>query len=187
MQQPPCRSQSHSSNVIPNLVDQAILSLLRLTALRFSQLVILFFAVHLAISITAPISAHFSNAALSDPAYGLLSFTCHQIPARCFHILGESMGICQRCASLDVGILLGGFFWTLGTSKFPSLSGRAMAVIGGICLLPIALDGTASLLGITGSSPERRVFTGLVAGLWLGTLIVTKLRSFCADAARLLD
>jgi len=37
--------------------------------------------------------------------YGFFSFICHQDPARSWHILGEPLPVCIRCASIYFGFL----------------------------------------------------------------------------------
>ena len=188
MQHPPRLTAQTLRRLPSESVDDTLRAALRNIARYFPYGVVLLFLFLLLLSIAAPFFAHFGHSGLSEPSYGLLSWTCHQLPERCFRILGHPVGICQRCASLDFGLLVGSLA-LLATGKLAFLfAGRTgLVMTGGICLLPLAIDGTASFVGLWDSPPAVRMLTGLVAGLWLGGLIIARMRPFCRDAARLLD
>ena len=57
-----------------------------------------------------------------------LGYFCHQLPSRCFNIIGNQMGICCRCMGLYLGVSLYGLYMLRGKqSVYIILSGFSAA------------------------------------------------------------
>lgn len=101
------------------------------------------------------------------PWYGLAELNEHLgylAPARFLGdaYLGYKSAFCQRDVAIYAGHLLGGLLF--GLLRRRVRVGRWQVFLLVIGLLPIALDGTAQLLGLLESTALRRTVTGLLFG-----------------------
>jgi uncharacterized membrane protein len=135
------------------------------------------------LAIVAPILVASGHPGLARPIYGYFSFFCHQRSDRSFHLSGEKMACCERCAaiygSLAVGSIL--FFALRDHIKPPRL--RYI----GYFALPLALDGFSQLVGFRESTVALRVITGAFFGLSLSWLIYPYLEKGFADMREKLE
>jgi uncharacterized membrane protein len=129
------------------------------------------------LAIVAPVLVASGHPGLARPIYGYFSFFCHQRSDRSFHLSGEKMACCERCAaiygSLAIGSIL--FFALRDQIKPPRL--RYI----GYFALPLALDGLSQLVGFRESTVALRVITGALFGLSLSWLIYPYLEKGFAD------
>jgi uncharacterized membrane protein len=134
-------------------------------------------------AILAPILVAAGHPNLARPIYGYFSFFCHQRADRSFHLSGEKMACCERCAAvygtLAVGSIL--FFILRDHIKPPRL--RYI----GYFALPLALDGLSQLAGFRESTTELRVITGAIFGLSLSWLIYPYLEKGFAEMREKLE
>ncbi len=57
--------------------------------------------------LAAPLLKHAGWTQSADMLYSFFSRVCHQDDARSFHVEGEKIGVCIRCAAIYFGFLLG--------------------------------------------------------------------------------
>jgi len=94
------------------------------------------------------------------PAYGdllrwLLHPVCHQIPARSFEFLGETLGACHRCMGLYVGFTLGVLLWPGMRRAAARLAANPRWVVA--FFVPLAIDW------LVDNTPVSRFATGVLA------------------------
>ena len=90
--------------------------------------------------------------------YGFLHPLCHQRAERSFALCGHKMGLCARCTGFFLGLALFGTVHLIFPTR-KSLSFTVMILL----ILPMAVDGTAQLLGFWNTSNIPRLFTGIAA------------------------
>jgi uncharacterized membrane protein len=115
-----------------------------------------FVAVLLLFSFAAPLLAKL-NASEGNIAYRILHFFCHQQPSRCWMLFDHKMGLCVRCCSMLLAIII---------AKACSLYSRQRYAIV-ILLTPMLMDGGTQLLGMRESTALLRCITGTLAGIAL--------------------
>lgn len=128
----------------------------------------------------APWLAGRGATAASRVLYALFSPVCHQAAGRCFAIHGHPLAVCGRCLGIYTGFAAGLLAYPLlrGFSAKPALpAARAFA----IAILPLAVDGTAGVLGLWRSSIGLRFATGFV---W-GTILPFYVLAGAVDLVRL--
>ena len=111
---------------------------------------------------------------------------CHQIPERTFEAGGYLFSVCAR----DTGIYLGFFFAILAafliyarSEKKPgNLPPARHILILALLMLPFAVDGLTSYMGLRETTNTIRYITGLAAGIAVGSLIVPFLFATRKDA-----
>jgi uncharacterized membrane protein len=111
----------------------------------------------IALTMLAPVLMAAGYAAPSRLIYAMFQLFCHQRPDRSFHILGEKMACCERCAAIYGGLFLFGLgFAALGGLR--PLAWRWVALFS----LPILIDAATQAVGWRESSALWRVVTGAV-------------------------
>ncbi|MCL1847540.1 MAG: DUF2085 domain-containing protein [Coriobacteriia bacterium] len=111
---------------------------------------------------------------------------CHQIASRCFEAGGLTFSVCAR----DTGIYLGFLFTLISafiiyarTEKKPGdLPPLWCMLILILLVLPMALDGLSSYLGLRPTTNAIRYFTGLGTGIGAGILLTPLLFTIRKDA-----
>ena len=85
---------------------------------------------------------------------------CHQTPERSLLLFGNTLVVCARCTGFYGGLgvfgIVAASVYTLGLKK--RVPRRAF-----ILVLPLAIDGTANLLGIWATGALLRSMTGILA------------------------
>lgn len=119
----------------------------------------LFFAQVVAI-LLAPALTSWGQHGVARPIYAFNGLFCHQQDDRSFHLLGEKMACCQRCAAIYASMLLFGLVFSLIRGRL----GRPR--LGELALLaaPAVVDGGAQLAGLWESSAASRVLSGTLLG-----------------------
>jgi uncharacterized membrane protein len=94
--------------------------------------------------------------------YAVFAPVCHQLADRCFVLDGHPLAVCGRCLGVYAGFLAGLCLYPFvrGFSR-PDLP-RARTFV--LLTLPLALDGTAGVLGIWKSPIGLRFGTGVLWG-----------------------
>ncbi|HPW18756.1 MAG TPA: DUF2085 domain-containing protein [Candidatus Aminicenantes bacterium] len=102
----------------------------------------------------------------SRALYALFSPVCHQAAGRCFTLLGRPLAVCGRCLGIYAGFAAGLLAYPLlrGLSAEPALPPARAFVLA---VLPLAVDGTAGVLGLWRSPLGLRFATGLAWGTLL--------------------
>ena len=150
----PTRSARASALILA--VDRAIYAVARHWLLTVNSALLGW----LALATLAPVlraSGHYTWASL---IYAVNRPFCHQRADRSFHILGEKMACCHRCAAIYGGLFLFGAAYVALRGVRP-LSWRGMAV----CSLPILLASLTQAVGIRESPWALRAGTGVVVAV----------------------
>jgi uncharacterized membrane protein len=80
--------------------------------------------------------------------YQLFSMLCHQQPARSWHIHGEPLAVCIRCASLYFGFLAGLLVLRTPNLRWLKLAIAATAVEWALALVVLDLAVLRSVTGL---------------------------------------
>lgn len=101
-----------------------------------------------------------------DQVLGFFGYAvCHCLPSRTLTVGGDFLPVCSRCTGIYLGIAVTYIFLIsrrgFKVNALPSL-GVALAVMA--MLLPMAVDGVSSYLGLRETTNTVRFLTGLVAG-----------------------
>ena len=96
---------------------------------------------------------------------GNINLGCHGIPERCLNIRGKRMTICARCFGSTIGHIISIILFLLG--RLPSIYIASMLIV--IMLTDWSLQAFMKIP----STNFRRVITGFIGGLGIGTIIWT--------------
>jgi len=123
-----------------------------------------FIAFLIVASLLAPYLEH-KRMEVSQKIFAILCLWCHQRPTRCFWIFESPMGLCARCFSFYLSLLVTSFlvFYT-NTRKILWKWGLPLVI-------PILLDGISQQMGLRMSTNFLRAITGLMSGVGTGILI----------------
>lgn len=90
---------------------------------------------------------------------------CHTLPARTLTVGGHYLPMCARCTGIYVGIACSYLFLIVRRGfRVNALPPLPIAIAFAAFLLPMAVDGITSYVGLRSSNNELRFFTGLLAG-----------------------
>lgn len=113
-------------------------------------------------------------AASSSPfavfVYQAFHHICHQLPERSFHLFGEKLAVCARCATIYFSFLIATtlFPFIVRTESFGQRSNTPSATphrnILLLALLPMVIDVGLDFLGIHESTFATRIITGIIFG-----------------------
>lgn len=99
---------------------------------------------------------------IADMYYYLFHFTCHQIPSRCYWILGYQLPVCVRCFGIYFGafiaLLIYPMIKNVKSLEFP----RKIWLIP--CFLPMIFEGVAKVIHLYPSPHWLRLTTGMLCG-----------------------
>jgi uncharacterized membrane protein len=117
-------------------------------------------ALHFASILLAPALLAAGHGRLARPLYGYNGLFCHQRNDRSFHLFGEKLACCERCAAIYGALLVVGllFAFLRGGFRGPRLSDLVALA------LPAAVDGGAQALGLWQSTAATRVLSGAMLG-----------------------
>lgn len=129
-------------------------------AKRWLFLVSSVFFVHVLSLFLAPVLASAGYERAARPIYAINGLFCHQMDERSFHVFGEKMACCERCAAIYGALLLAALVYAAIRARIakPRLTDLALLA------LPIAVDGGAQALGLWDSTTATRVLTGSLFG-----------------------
>ncbi len=127
----------------------------------------------------APVLTAASQPLASGLLYLFFAPLCHQLPERCFSLLGFPLAVCQRCFGIYLGLFLGSLSHLFRAPKFlRTISDRTWIILAA---LPLVLDvGLAAAL-IASSTPWTRLVTGLIFGAMLAAILLPALVQFVRD------
>lgn len=133
-------------------------------------------AVWLAAIVLAPWLAGRGASGAARFFYAVFAPVCHQIPDRCFVLNGHPLAVCGRCLGIYVGFAVGlGLYpFVRGFSRISLPPARLFLLL----TLPMALDGTAGILGFWRSPIGLRFATGFAWGTILPFYFVTGVADF---------
>ena len=98
---------------------------------------------------------------------------CHQLAERSFEAGGVLFGVCARCTGIYLGFAATLTIFVLATTflsqnKAPQL--RISLWLGVILIVPLAIDGTCSYLGLYATTSPLRYTTGYLCGMGLALI-----------------
>ena len=104
----------------------------------------------------------------------LFSPVCHQIPVRSPFLDGVQIAICDRCAGIYLGLILGvATVW--GGHRLWQRAGRYDRYLLLGSLVPMGIDWIGPLLGLWPNMPTTRALTGLIFGLVAASFVADRL------------
>ena len=128
----------------------------------------------------APVLTAASQPLASGLLYLFFAPLCHQLPERCFSLLGFPLAVCQRCFGIYFGLFLGSLSHLFGGPKFlRTISNRTWIVLAS---LPLMLDVCLAAAHIASSTPWTRFVTGLIFGAMLAAILLPALVQFVRAA-----
>lgn len=154
-------------------IDRTIYAIARRWVLWVDALIL----TALAAAVAAPLLAAGGQRTLATILYTMFRPLCHQRDDRSFHLYGEKMACCERCAAIYAGMALFGLLFLIGRGRIARLGWRGFA----LAALPMAIDGLTQLIGLRESSTLLRVLTGALFGIGLVWLLLPYLEVGFAD------
>jgi uncharacterized membrane protein len=103
--------------------------------------------------------------------YLSFSSVCHQIPERCFSLLGYPWAVCHRCSGIYFGLWIGALFYPALPEILRHRFMRRSWLLGALVFL--ALDTGLPLMGLWTNTPLTRVTSGIVFGSLSSVLLIT--------------
>jgi uncharacterized membrane protein len=86
-----------------------------------------------------------------------MMFVCHRLPERSYFFRGRQFPMCARCTGIGVGYILAAFI-----ALFYGSLGLLTSIL---LIIPTSVDGTVQLLLRRESTNNRRLITGIAAGV----------------------
>jgi uncharacterized membrane protein len=99
---------------------------------------------------------------------------CHQLPARSPFLGGVQIAICDRCAGIYLGVVLGVATVAVARRLWRAAGRHAPLVLLG-SLGPLGVDWVGPLIGLWPNTPLSRAATGLVFGIAAGSFAAARL------------
>ncbi len=168
---PPSREPASVKAILA--VDRAIYAVARRWLHSVNGAILLW----LALAALAPVLRAGGFGGWARAIYALNRPFCHQRDDRSFHLLGEKMACCERCAAIYGGMLLFGVGFFALRGRLRRLTWRGFALL----CLPIAVDGLTQLVGLRESTWVLRTVTGFLFGAGLSWLMLPYLETGFAD------
>ena len=104
----------------------------------------------------------------------LFAPVCHQIPVRSPFLGGVQIAICDRCAGIYLGLVLGvATVW--GGHRLWQWAGRYDRYLLLGSLVPMGVDWIGPLFGLWPNVPTSRALTGLIFGLVAASFVADRL------------
>ncbi|MEA2527211.1 MAG: hypothetical protein QOF73_4438 [Thermomicrobiales bacterium] len=155
------RAQAHARAKHGEGTVRAILAINR-AVYRFARhwlfFVNSFLFIYLAQLFLAPALVALGHRDWARPIYGFDGLFCHQRPDRSFHVFGQKMACCQRCAAIYGSMFLLGLLFVAFRNRIRVPSWRA----AGLLAVPVVVDGLAQSAGLHESNAALRVVTGAI-------------------------
>lgn len=115
--------------------------------------------------LAAPVMASAGQGVSStaDVLYTLFHHVCHQFESRSFHLFGEPLAVCERCASIYVSFLIGVLLYPLlAHISSPRIPPRPVLIVAAV---PVLLDVALTLFNVHEGSTITRVLSGSMFGV----------------------
>jgi len=113
-----------------------------------------------------------SQAAVYEILQQILNFFghgfCHQLPERSLEAGGLYFCICARCTGIYLGFLV--TLIVIAVLKPKTANQKWIFLIGALLIVPMAIDGAGSYLGLFDSTDLKRYITGYLCGMGLGVI-----------------
>ena len=132
--------------------------------------------------LVAPLLTAIGRDGAARPIYGFFALFCHQDPDRSFHVFGEKLACCERCAAIYGSIATFGLLFGLVRVRIRAPRYAELLAL----VLPVVLDGMAVGAGLYNGNAVVRVTTGGLFGLALIWFLYPKFdRGFAAMRTRI--
>ncbi len=103
----------------------------------------------------------------------IFQFFCHQMPDRSLQFGSETFPLCFRCSGIYMGIFIS-HLYALITRRYKKISpSRRNGLLLILLIIPLAIDGIGDSFDIWNSSGEIRMFTGLLAGIFISITLIS--------------
>lgn len=155
---------------IENYIPQNIARHFKAQAIRIWIIGLSVVFVWVALILLAPLSLAHGVESLSRPLYTFFSYICHQQPERSFFLMEHQFGVCSRCFSVYVGLLLGFLIYPVWRSVDEVEPLPRFWLF--LSLVPIGIDWSVTAFGIWENTHLSRFITGLILGVACATFIV---------------
>lgn len=99
---------------------------------------------------------------------------CHQIPVRSPFLGGVQLAICDRCAGIYLGLVLGVATVGWGHRLWRRAGRHDRSVLLG-SLVPAGVDWIGPILGLWSSVPASRALTGMMFGVVAASFVADRL------------
>lgn len=109
----------------------------------------------------APALVSTGHPGLARPIYGLNSLFCHQRDNHSFHLFGQKLACCERCAAIYGSIALIGLIFAFIRTRLR----RPAFYEVGLLALPMLVDGLGQGAGLWNSTAGSRVLSGFLFGI----------------------
>ncbi|MBU0491824.1 MAG: DUF2085 domain-containing protein [Chloroflexi bacterium] len=113
----------------------------------------------------APVLMHLGLVDAANTVYGVCGLQCHQLPGRSFFLGPYPLGVCERCISIDVAVLLAGLAYARWRRPLRFRLWTPLFLLA--AMIPMAIDGGSQYLGWRESTWWLRVLTGSIYGAGL--------------------
>jgi len=124
----------------------------------------------LAVALSTPLLSPAGRAAVMH----LFAPVCHQIPVRSPFVDGVQLALCDRCAGIYLGLVVG--VATVGVGhRLWRRAGRYDRYLLLGSLGPIGIDWIGPLLGLWANTPISRSLTGLFFGVVAASFVADRL------------
>ena len=111
----------------------------------------------------------------------IFSFLCNQDASRSFDITGHLLPVCQRCTGIYMGMGISFIYLLLGRHYRRGLPPRSIAYVNIACLLAMPIFG----FHLLDPSPAWRLWSGLIYGNALASLLLPATSIICNESKRL--
>jgi uncharacterized membrane protein len=118
--------------------------------------------------VAAPLLRH-AGIGASALLYAFFGRVCHQLGARSWHLDGEPLGVCVRCASIYGAFALSLLVLLARPSRWTRLPSFLPL---GVVLAAMALDALLNIAGIMASTELHRLVTGAAVGALLPWYVI---------------
>jgi uncharacterized membrane protein len=134
--------------------------------------------------IAAPLAHTHGHTIFAFRIYQAFGYLCHQISDRSFHIEGEKLAVCARCAGLYTGFALGVLVYPLVRSlRQLETPARAWLLIAAA---PTAIDWLLGFFGVWENTHLSRSLTGALLGTVCAFYVVPGVVDLSLSAWRVL-
>lgn len=130
----------------------------------------------------APLAAAQGHSQFGSAIYQALSFLCHQIPERSFHLAGHQLAVCSRCTGLYAGFAFATLAWPLLRPLKRTDTPRVIWLL--LSTVPLAIDFGLTYFGLWQNNHLTRVTTGALFGAVTAIYVVPGLIELSMNVSR---
>ena len=138
-------------------------------------LINLFLVIVILGSLLAPCLAFLGHLSGSRIIYSVYHIGCLQKESRCLYIFGYEMGLCARCFSIYLFLLVLGLLWGILIRLKTDIK-LVKFKLAFLFAIPLILDGSTQALGLRESTNPLRIITGFCLSLGIVPFVYSKLK-----------